>query len=55
MQSMDLAASVFGFGQREKDLGFLAARLRDGKQCGRRRQRSWAAWVESKPEMSEKG
>ena len=41
MQSMDLAAWVFGFGHREKDLGFLAAWLREEKQRGRIRQVSW--------------
>ena len=54
MQSIDLAAWVFGFGQREKDLGFLAAWLREGKQRGRRRQGSWAVWVESEPKKKRK-
>ena len=43
MQSMDLAAWVFGFNQREKDLGVATAWLREGEQHGRRRQGSWAA------------
>ena len=40
---MGLVALVFGFSQREKDLGFLAACLREGKQRVRRRQGSWVA------------
>ena len=40
VQSMDLVAWVFWFGQRGKGLGFLAAWLREGKQRGRRRQGS---------------